>query len=48
MRCVTNNGTRQNSEKELNEMEINNIPSKEFKVMIIKMLSGLDMRVEKH
>lgn len=28
--------------KELNEMEIRNIPNKGFKVMIIKILTGLE------
>ena len=37
-----------NWERELNEMEINNMPNKEFNVMFIKILSGLDIRVEKH
>ena len=30
------------SEKELNEMEINNIPDTEFKVMVIKVFTGLE------
>ena len=35
------------TERELNEMEIsNNIPAGEFKVMIIKILAGLEKRVE--
>ena len=35
------------SEKELNEVEISNLPSKEFK-MIIKMLTELGRRIEEH
>ena len=36
------------SEKELNETEISNLPDKEFKVMIIKMLTELWRRVDEH
>ena len=36
------------SEKDLNEMEISNPPDKEFKVMVIKMLTELRRRVNKH
>ena len=32
--------------RELNEMEVSNIPDREFKVMIIKLLTGLEKRVE--
>lgn len=32
--------------KELNEMKINNTPDKEFKVMAMKILYGLDKRVK--
>lgn len=35
------------SEKELTEIEIINIPNKEFKVMVKKMLTGLGGRVDK-
>lgn len=35
------------SEKVLNEMETSNMPDKEFKVMIMKILTGLQKRVEK-
>ena len=34
-------------EKELNEIQISNILDKEFKVMIVKMLTGLEKRMEK-
>lgn len=34
------------SEKERNEMELSNMPDKEFKVMIIKMLTGVETGVE--
>ena len=34
------------SEIKLNEMEISNMPEKTFKVMIIKMLTGLEKRME--
>jgi len=32
--------------KELNEMEISNMSNREFKVMVIKILTGLEERVE--
>ena len=32
--------------RELNEMEINNMPDREFKVMVIKIFSGLEKRAE--
>ena len=32
--------------KELNETEINNMPDREFKVMVIKVLTGLEKRVD--
>ena len=34
------------SEKELNEVEINSPPNKEFKVMTIKMLNELGKRMD--
>lgn len=34
------------SEKELNETELDKLHDKEFKVMIIKMLTGLQRRME--
>ena len=36
------------SEKELNKVKISNLPDKEFKVMITKMLTKLRSRVDKH
>ena len=35
-------------EKELNEVEMSNIPNKEFKVMIIKMLNELGKIMDKY
>lgn len=35
-------------EKELNQMEINNLSDKEFKVMIIKMLTKLRRNMDEH
>ena len=36
------------SEKVLNETEINNLPDKLFKVMIIQMLTKLGIKIDKH
>ena len=36
------------SEKELNKGEISNLPNKEFKVIIKKMLTELRRRIEEH
>ena len=36
------------SEKDLNEMEISNVPNKKFKVMVIKMLTNLGRRMDEH
>ena len=36
------------SEKEVNEVEISNLPNKEFKVMIIKIPSELRKRMNEH
>ena len=36
------------SEKELNEIEISNLPDKEFKVMVIKMLTELRRRMDEY
>ena len=36
------------AEKNLNEMEISNLPDKEFKEMVIKMLTKLGRRMEEH
>ena len=33
--------------RDLSEMEISNIYDKEFKVMIVKILTGLDKRLER-
>ena len=33
-------------EKQLNEMEIGNLPEKEFRVMIVKMIQDLGKRME--
>ena len=38
---------KKTSEKELNETEICNIPDKEFKVIIIKILTWLDKTMKK-
>jgi len=32
--------------RELNEMEVNNMPDREFKVTVIKILTGHEKRVE--
>ena len=37
---------KENSEKELNEMEISNLPDKEFKIMVIKMCTSLERKVD--
>ena len=34
--------------KDLNETEINNLPDKEFKVILIKMLTELGRRMDEH
>ena len=36
------------SEKELNKTEISNLPDKEFKAMIIRMLNELGRRMNEH
>ena len=33
-------------EKQLNEMEIGNLPEKEFRIMIVKMIQDLGIRME--
>ena len=33
-------------EKQLNEMEIGNLPEKEFRIMIVKMIQNLGKRME--
>jgi len=44
-KCVLSERT---SEKNLNEMEISNLPNKEFKVLVIKMSTELKRRMHKH
>ena len=34
-------------EKQLNEVEIGNLPEKEFRIMIVKMIQNLGNRMEK-
>ena len=34
------------SEKQLNEVEVGNIPEKEFRIMIVKMIQDLGKRME--
>ena len=34
-------------EKQLNEMDIGNLPEKEFRIMIVKMTQDLQKRMEK-
>ena len=36
------------SEKELNKMEISDLPDKEFKVMVIRMLTEVRERMDEH
>ena len=36
------------SEKELNKTEINNLPDKEYKLIIIRMLTDLGRRIDKY
>ena len=40
------NGQDKIPEKQLNEVEIGNLPEKEFKIMIVKMIQGLRKRME--
>ena len=35
-----------NTEKQLNEVEIGNLPEKEFRIMIVKMIQDLGKRME--
>ena len=39
-------GQDKTPEKQLNEVEIGNLPEKEFKIMIVKMIQGLRKRME--
>ena len=41
-------GRDKSSEKELNETEKNNLPDKEYKVMVISMLTELERRIDEH
>lgn len=41
-------GQGKTSEKELNETVISNRPDKEFKVIVIRMLTKLRRRIHKH
>ena len=36
------------SEKGLNKLDINNLSSKDFKIMIIKMLNEFERRIDEH
>ena len=40
-------GQDKTPEKQLNEVEIGNIPEKEFRIMIVKMIQDLGKRMEK-
>ena len=40
-------GEDKNQEKQLNGVEIGNLPEKEFRIMIVKMIQGLVKTVEK-
>ena len=40
-KCGPNERTEQNSEKELNKMEISNLSDAEFKILFIRMLKEL-------
>ena len=40
-------GEDKTPEKQLNEVEIGNIPEKEFRIMIVKMIQDLGKRMEK-
>lgn len=37
-----------NSEKDLNEIEISDLPNKEFKILVIKILTELGRRMNEH
>ena len=43
---VPDEGTRKNPPKQLNEVEIGNLPEKEFRIMIVKMIQDLGKRME--
>ena len=40
-------GQDKSSEKQLNELEIGNLPEKEMRIMIAKMIQDLRIRMEK-
>ena len=40
-------GQGKTPEKQLNEVEIGNLPEKEFRIMIVKMIQDLRKRMEK-
>ena len=41
-------GWKKISEKTTNETEISNLPDKEFKALVIKMLTELGKRIDEH
>ena len=43
---VLDEGTDKTPEKQLNEVEIGNLPEKEFRIMIVKMIQDLGKRME--
>ena len=43
---IPDEGTRQTPEKQLNKVEIGNLPEKEFRVMIVKMMQDLGKTME--
>ena len=43
---IPDEGTNENPEKKLNEVEIQNLPEKEFRIMILKMIQDLRKRME--
>ena len=40
-------GQDKNSEKQLNEVKLGNLPEKEFRIMILKMIQDLGKRMKK-
>ena len=36
-----------NTEVQINEEEIGNVPAKEFRIMIVKMIKNLEIKMEK-
>ena len=40
-------GEDKNQEKQLNGVEIGNLPEKEFRIMVVKMIQDLGKRMEK-